>query len=704
GGRPRGGAGGVGGGPAPEHPDLSAVVSGELVATLALPRAGTPAGVAAAVPAGAVAALVIGLDGDRLVAARSAPPGVALRNQGDLPIADRDLRAGEVSVLAEGAAAAAAFERAFREWQVVAAAWLAGLADGALALATAWVKERTQFGVPIGSFQGVQHGLADLPGKVDGAVLLAREAGWALDGDRVSLTGASGAELPAMALLFAAGAARDAAGRAVQYHGGLGVSIEHDAQLFLRRAQAYPLLAGSPRHLLRDLGAQLVAAAPTATIGTVSVSEDGGPGDFGHSPAVGALATEVRSFTAEALTDDIRHEMHRTGTIHVPEVTRAMAGRGWLGNADADRRDPQELAALFRELELAEAPYHGMATTMIVAGVLERMARPELKATALPRLLSGETIAVLGYSEPENGSDVANARTRAEPVHDEPGGPVVAWRINGQKMWTTLAHKAGYAFLLTRTATDRPKHRGLTMFLLPMDTPGITIQPIHTIADERTNIVFFDDVVIPDLYRIGEVNEGWQVMAVGLSMERGVMGGTGMLEPLAHAAAVWAARPGPDGVRPADDPDVLAAVAAVRVDAEVALLLTQRTADLAATGASPAVSGTMAKLFASTAYQHHARELQQVAGVAGILRGGPSLLDPPGGEPAPASVLAPAAGGEIERLSRHCAVLTIQGGTTEIARNLVAEQRLGLPKTRPGTRSASNGAAQGSQAPVGARA
>jgi alkylation response protein AidB-like acyl-CoA dehydrogenase len=189
-------------------------------------------------------------------------------------------------------------------------------------------------------------------------------------------------------------------------------------------------------------------------------------------------------------------------------------------------------------------------------------------------------------------------------------------------------------------------------------------------ADERTNIVFYDDVEVPDYCRVGEVNEGWRVMAAALSVERGVMGGTAFLEPLLSHVAAWAREPGPDGTRPADDPAVLEAVGRARIDAEVAYLLTQRTAELGASGQSPATAGSIAKHFASMAYKRAAHELQEVAGVAGLLR-----HDAHGG-------LHPIAGGEVERAVRHSAVTTIQGGTSEIARNHIAQHHLGLPKTR----------------------
>lgn len=241
---------------APEHPHLAAVVNGELIATLA-PR--VRAGRAQVVPAGAVADLVIGCDDDQLVAVRSDPPMQSLPNQGSLPVADRDLSTRARTVLLTGSAARDAFDVAHREWLVLVAGWLTGMSAAALELVTRWVKERHQFGVPIGSFQGVQHGLADLPGLIDGAGLLASEAAWALTTGKRSITGADGGQLALMALIFAADAARLTTGRAVQYHGGLGVAEEHDAQLYYRRARAYPLLTGAPRLQLRELGADLLA-------------------------------------------------------------------------------------------------------------------------------------------------------------------------------------------------------------------------------------------------------------------------------------------------------------------------------------------------------------------------------------------------------------------------------------------------------------
>ena len=219
--------------------------------------------------------------------------------------------------------------------------------------------------------------------------------------------------------------------------------------------------------------------------------------DFQPDPSVAAFANEVRAFLAEHLTDDMRRQMHRTGTSHDEGLHRAIAGRGWLAAAipgSPDARDPFEMAALFRELELADAPYHGLSVTMLVAGVIQQAGPDEMKAKVLPEILSGEALCCLGYSEPDHGSDVAAASTRAVATDDAH----TSWTISGQKMWTTLAHVSRYVLLLTRTDPDVPKHRGLTMFLVPLATPGISMQPVHTMAGDRTNVTFYDDVVVGD--------------------------------------------------------------------------------------------------------------------------------------------------------------------------------------------------------------
>ena len=220
-------------------PDLiAAVVAGELIATIA-PGPPDNAGTARLVPAGAVADVVAARRADDVVVARSQPPGTARPNTADLPLADRDLSNAEP--VASGAAATSAWDSALAEWKALMAVAYAGLAGEVLAMGVAYTKQRHQFGVPVGSFQAVQHGLADAATRSEGARLLAFRAVCAVDAGR-----ADGARLAAMALLFSAGAARFAADRVLQYHGGYGYSAEYDVQLYYRRAAGWLLQLGEP--------------------------------------------------------------------------------------------------------------------------------------------------------------------------------------------------------------------------------------------------------------------------------------------------------------------------------------------------------------------------------------------------------------------------------------------------------------------------
>jgi len=243
-----------------DHPALAGLLSGLVDGSTIACFAPRPAhaGIAGLVPGGAVAGVVVALDGDELVAVSAPPPVDPPVTFASAPLADRALDGFGREVVASGPAAHEAFARATDEWRVLTAASLVGLAAGALDLAVAYVKERTQFGVPIGSFQSVQHGLADLPGQIDGARLLVHEAAWSITSGLLAATGATGPELASMALLFAAGAAKDTTAACVQYHGGMGYAEEGDAQLYYRRARGWPLVLGDPDTELHHLADQLL--------------------------------------------------------------------------------------------------------------------------------------------------------------------------------------------------------------------------------------------------------------------------------------------------------------------------------------------------------------------------------------------------------------------------------------------------------------
>ena len=385
--------------------------------------------------------------------------------------------------------------------------------------------------------------------------------------------------------------------------------------------------------------------------------------DFSLSPRAAEFRTEVMAFLDSHLTGEVIDTMHRTGTFNDKHFNAALADAGLLAGAvpGYGDRDPIELYVLFNELEKAGAPYDGLAVTMLVAGVINAVGTDFHREQVLDRLLTGRFNCCLGYSEPDHGSDVAAITTRAVQDGDE-------WVVNGQKMWTTMAHEADWVILLTRTDPDVPKHKGLTMFLVPMDTPGIEVQPVPTMASERTNATFYDEVRIGDEWRLGDVNGGWAVMGVALAFERGVMGGTNPAVPLLRHVRGWATdAPSPDGGNMIDDPLLRERIARTAIANQVSQLLTLRAAWIAATGGLPGLEGSMAKLYATDRYRQAVGWFQQMAGADGLLGFGTD---------------GAAADGWIDYDARHSPVTTIYGGTTEINRNNVAERHLGLPRAR----------------------
>ena len=234
------------------------LISGESIAGVAVRRADAN-GVWSLVPTGAVADVVIGIDGDETVVVRSTPPMSGPRNHGSMPIADRSAREGTRTVLGP----ASLFDAVLDRWKLLTAASLVGIADAAKELGVAYVKDREQFGVPVGSFQAVQHGLADLPVAIDGGRLLTHKAAWALDTvtdgliDWANNDITDGPALATMALLFAADAAVMATDRSLHYHGGYGFAEEYDIQMYYRRARGWSLILDDPTTVSLSLADRL---------------------------------------------------------------------------------------------------------------------------------------------------------------------------------------------------------------------------------------------------------------------------------------------------------------------------------------------------------------------------------------------------------------------------------------------------------------
>jgi 3-oxochol-4-en-24-oyl-CoA dehydrogenase len=606
------------------------------------------------VPAGAVADTVVGLAGDTLIVDRADPSGRGLPNFACSPVDHRRFDARASRTLRSGTDAVIAHSRAVDTWRVLTAGLLVGIGQRALDLTVAHVKSREQFGTPIGAFQALQHRLADRVTALDGARLLVWRAAWAAD------VGSPDAPAWAVAAFaFATESARAMTREAMQMHAGRGYTLDHDIQLYHRRAKGWPLLIGDLTTQWELLGERLYQTAPSTdgVDDSPAVSRREGI-DFTTGSGAEAFRREVRALLAQHVTDEVQERVRQTGTVHDWELHRAFAAKGWIGISwpvedGGQGRDPWEVRAFAEECALADAPTDGLSTSTMIANTLRVVGSPEHKARVLPEVLAGEALLCMGYSEPEAGSDVAATRTTAVRDGDD-------WIINGEKIFTSMAHEAKYVFLLTRTNPDVPKHKGLTMFLVPMDTPGVTVEALHTLgAPGRTNRTFYRDVRVADSWRVGDVDGGWAVMNVALTFERG----STLSAALALRETVaWARSSGR-----ISEPGVRARLARVHVDNEVSALLSVRTTWVAASGALPGVEGAMTKLYSAESMQRATADLLDLVGAEGLLT-----------EEAPD---APAAG-TAEQEWRKSAVVTVYGGTSEVMRGIIAERHLGLPRTR----------------------
>lgn len=377
--------------------------------------------------------------------------------------------------------------------------------------------------------------------------------------------------------------------------------------------------------------------------------------EFTIEPGHLELRSRIRRIIADTVDDEVIGETHRTGTNHWPPLARALGDAGILGRAmPGAGQDPVCMWLLSSEAEKLGAPVDATLMGLVIAGVLHAVGSDFQRDEVAAGLLSGEQTVCFGLTEPQGGSDLPAITTKAERDGDQ-------WVINGAKMWTTMAHIADWVFLLARTDTAAGRYEGFTTFVVPMDTPGITVDPIWTMSTERSNATFYDDVRVGDEWVIGEPGDGWRVLSVMLGFERG-MGNTSNLVGLLRRFGAWARTTGV-----MEEPLVRERMAQVAIDAQVAELLTQRTVWTAAIGRRPGTEGSIAKVFATEAYQRHARWAQATAGPEGLLGFG-----------APGA----AAGGWIDHDVRHSTPQTFQGGTSEINRNNIAERHLGLPRAR----------------------
>ncbi|WP_323809611.1 acyl-CoA dehydrogenase [Sphingobium baderi] len=624
-------------------------VEGGAVATVALSPAAT--GRPLPVLGGSVAHVIVALVGGDLVALVGAA-GERARNIADATVAMIDVAvAEEHHVLASGSEAEALYNAALEEWRVLTAAALAGLGRRALELAAAYSGERIAYGVPIGSFQGIAHPMADAAINMDGAKLLT----WRAISSIAAGQERAGARA-AMAYWWAAHSVDQAVKHAVRTFGGYGVSLEYDVQIYFRRAKLHALIAGDPNEQLDRIAARLwdgeAAALPSA--GDVGI-------DFEWGERAEAYAAEVRAFVEANITDDVRAKMHHSTSGFHAGFHKKMAEAGFAypdmaldGKPRLSRYEVMAAAPMWEDMGWTRTP---SSVTEFVAGMAQLWAQPDVKQEIVGAVLAGDALGALGFSEPQSGSDIFGAKFSAVRDGDE-------WVLNGQKMFTTNGHQAHYILMLTRTDNSGKKHQGLTMFIVPMNLPGIELHPVYTLQDEKTNITYFTDVRVPDRYRIGEVNDGARVMTSGLSFEHGGSGYHAAQKAMVRRAVDWARKMGPDGSRPIEDANMRRILARAAVRDEVADVLCRRQEWAGVEGVHEIAWGPMAKLFTTEMLYVDGSAIIEAAAPYSLVRGLDRDLD------------------IVEVSMRRGIAMTIYGGTSEVHRSLIAEKSLGMPKSR----------------------
>jgi alkylation response protein AidB-like acyl-CoA dehydrogenase len=376
------------------------------------------------------------------------------------------------------------------------------------------------------------------------------------------------------------------------------------------------------------------------------------------SPDEKEFRDRLRAFLAVHVTDEVRRRDRETGENFDEGVHLALGAEGYLAADWKDESDGGFSSVRRRIFDLeigrAHTPWFHWGTTAMVAHAVQQFGPAELADEVLPGVLSGHIRLCLGYTEPEGGSDVATCKTRA--VRDGAG-----WIINGAKMFTSNAHNARYVFLLTNTDPDAPKHQSLTMFLVPLDSPGIEIQPIRTVDGDRTNIVYYSDVRVDDKYRIGEVNGGWAVLREALNVEHGtVEGDADGLQKIAvmseHATLM------------AEAIDRIAALAA-QADSGGRRLLDDKSVayrlgrSIARTEAALSTPGMFGRVANAQTMRDVAPDLMDVLGAASAL---------------PVGTAGAADDGGAEYIFRLAPPTGIYGGTLDVFRNMIAEHALGL--------------------------
>jgi len=391
--------------------------------------------------------------------------------------------------------------------------------------------------------------------------------------------------------------------------------------------------------------------------------------DFELADAERAFAEEVEAFLDEHATPDVA-DVCRENMAQIVDTParrafmKKLAAKGWLGMTWPAEYGGKEMPGVYEyilneALARRGAPQIGKGVG-IIGKTLIRHGSDFLKKKFLPQIIGAEIEFAVGYSEPQAGSDAANMQLKATKVD---GG----WKLSGQKTWTTSAHFADWYWVGARTDPDAPKHDGISLFLIPMDHPGLEVRGLPTIGDELTNEVFFNDVFVPDDHLVGQPGRGFRYISEALDLERFTMFTFSPIEQRLEELVEHVRAGTRDGRPLREDPRARERIAWLATGCEVARVLGLRFVHAArqAGGKPPTVEASEYKLFATSLSQRVADAMVDLAGPGSQLR--VRTADAP-------------LRGRPEMSYRYSVIDTIGGGASEIQKNIIARRKLGLPK------------------------
>ncbi len=527
----------------------------------------------------------------------------------------------------------------------VARAW--GAAQRSLEELAAYVSVREQFGQVLARFQAMQHRLANLRIALDAVRGLLERAAHSLDEHSAE------ARLHVEALCCYAGEALPQLALDCQHgFGAIGYMEEHAMPSRFRRIHADIARHAKPARAARRLGAHLLES-PNGTAHLLRrIGLPSGAEDFrlqlaawlaGHANGPeGWRNPATRHFDRGFL-----QAIGRAGFIGVT-IGREYGGLGF---------GALEQFAFDEEIQFSDAPYYGFAADQVLAPTLARFGTAAQRAQYLPLMLGGEAVFCLGYSEPSAGSDLASMRTRAERRG-------AGWVVNGQKIWTSLGTYGDYLWLAARTGEPTPRHGGISVFIVPMNSPGLTIRPLRAMNGEVPCALFLDDLELPADALIGNVNDGWSVITHALAQERMMMGGFGAKLAKHLHRIIGALRHGRADRSHRSNGDLVADIGRIAAQVEASRWLAI-AATLAAAKGDATVEAAISKVFSS--------ELHERLSEAAIRWIGPDALL---AVTAPGSVLA----GTIAHELVMGIMYVVGGGSNDIQRNIIAQRGLRLPR------------------------